>query len=135
MALANVFPITPSQLPRSEGRARVSAAVAKLQDALGQLYAEEARKEAAREQTRQDGEAKARRRLHLAQARQATRAQRVEVSTKFFWDFASEGLDAMRELAAAAKKRGERGHADAIERRVDEICTELERVQTQEAAR
>jgi hypothetical protein len=129
MTLANVFPLTPPKLPVSPGRRRVNEAVGRLQDALGQLFAEEAAREAERERARLEGEAKAQRRLHLAQARQATRAMRIEVDARWFWDFANGALDSMRDLAAEAKRQGQNGPANALEARIDAAVKTLDEIQ------
>jgi hypothetical protein len=63
----------------------------------------------------------------------ATRAQRVEVDAKFFWDFTATALVSMRDLAAEARKQGQRGQADALDARIDEAARELERIQKRAA--
>jgi hypothetical protein len=132
MTLATVSR-APLAIPRSPARERVAAAATELQRAVDDLYAE-ARKQAA-ERARRDEEMdrKAQARLHLAAARLATKELRVEVPTKFFWDFCAEGLDALRELAAEARQRGQQMRAQGIDARVDGICAELERIQKRAA--
>jgi hypothetical protein len=120
---------TRLQIPKSPGRARVDAAVYALQQALNQMFNEESEKEAERQRARQEGAAKTERRVRLAQARLAARAQWVEVPAKFFWSFANESLDSMRDLAREARKQGQRREADALNARIDAACTELERIQ------
>jgi hypothetical protein len=135
MTIGNVFPITPSRLPRSPGRAKVAAAVTALQTALNQMYDEENTKEAARERARREGEAKAQRRVHLAQARQATANLRVEVGARWFWDFSGAAIDCMRDLAREARRQGQQGQANALEARIDDACDQLAKIQQKEAAR
>ncbi len=127
--------IEPLRLPRSPGRARVAAAAAALQSAVEELYREEREREAARERARKETDAKAKRLALMAEARQATREMRIEIDRKWFWDFAAEALDALRELAAEAKQHGQQMRAQAIESRIDAACAELDRIQKREASR
>jgi Asp-tRNA(Asn)/Glu-tRNA(Gln) amidotransferase A subunit family amidase len=122
------LPMSPSQ-----ARARVAAAASALQRTIDDLYAADKAQAAQRERDRAESDTKAKRLVSLAQARQATRELRVEVPAKWFWNFSAEALDAFRELAKEAKQQGQRGLADSIERRVDAICTELERIQKRTA--
>lgn len=133
MTLATLPRSTP--LPPSPARAKVAAAAAALQRAIDELYAEDRERAAQRERARAENDAKAAKFLRLAKARQATRAMRVEVPAKFFWDFAAEALDALRELASEAKQHGQQMRAQAIESRIDAACEQLDKIQQQEAAR
>jgi len=117
----------------SPARARVAQAAAQLQAAIDALYEEDKARARERERARQESDAKAKRLTLMAEAREATRGLRVEVPTKFFWDFSAEALDAMRELAAAARRNGEQMRAQAIEARVDGFCGELDKIQRREA--
>jgi hypothetical protein len=134
MALATLQR-SPLVLPRSPARDRVAAAAAALQHAVDALY-EEA-KEQARERARRDEEMdrRAQARVAKAEARAATRGYRLEVDAKWFWTFNNETLDILRAVAADAKQRGATSDARAIERHVDSMCDELEKVQAKEAAR
>jgi hypothetical protein len=121
--------VTPFRVPVSPGRAKVAAAAAALQQAIDEMFAEDKAKARARERVRQENAAKTERRVRLAQTRLAARAQWVEAPAKWFWSFANESLDSMRDLAAEAKRQGQRREAAALESRIDVICGELERIQ------
>jgi hypothetical protein len=59
----------------------------------------------------------------------------LSVDRKFFWSFANDALDTMREASSEAKRKGEQMRAQGIDARIDAACVELERVQKREAAR
>jgi hypothetical protein len=124
--------LTPP-LPQSAGRRKVAAAARLLQEALDQLYREDREKADARERAWRETEAKAKRVVALAQARQATRGLRIEVDRKWFWSFNNETLDLLRAVADDAQKRGETSDARMIERHIDGMCTALEKLQAKEA--
>ena len=131
MTLATLPRSTP--LRPSPGRAKVAAAAAALQQAIDDLYREDREREAERERNRQRNAAETERLVRLGKARLATRKLKVEVPAKFFWDFAAEALDAMRELAREAKQHGQQMRAQGIEARIDAMCGELDRIQKREA--
>jgi hypothetical protein len=120
-------------LPRSPARDRVAQAAKLLQDAVDGLY-REAREEAAkRERTYRENAAERERRVALAAAREATRALRLEVGTKWFWDFTADAIDCMHQLAQEARRQGQQAHADALEVRIDAAVKELDRIQQRQA--
>ena len=130
--------MTLATLPRSTfrpspGRARVAVAAAELQHAIDALYEEDREKARQRERARMETAAKTERLVRLGQARAATRALRIEVDRKWFWDFAAEALDTMREAASDARRHGEQMRAQAIESRIDAACTQLDKIQQREA--
>ena len=132
MAIANVVPLTPP-LPQSTGRRKVADAARLLQEGLNALYEEERAKADARARANAESDARAKRHTALAQTRAATRGLRIEIDRKFFWSFCNEALDLLRAVAANARKRGAQADARAIERHIDDMCDQLERVQKREA--
>jgi hypothetical protein len=125
----------PLRLPVSPGRRKLAEAARLLQQGLTELYQEERTKADARESAWRETEAKAQRRVQLAAARQATANLRIEVDRKWFWSFNNETLDLLRAVAADAKKRGETSDGQMVERHIDGMVEQLERIQKKEAAR
>jgi hypothetical protein len=99
------------------------------------MYAEDREKAAKRDRAHKENAARAERLLRLAEARQATRGMRVEVDRKWFWDFANDALDTMREASGEAKKRNEQMRAQGIDARIDAACVQLDRIQKRETGR
>jgi hypothetical protein len=95
MTLATLPRSSSLPMSRSQARARVAAAASALQRTIDDLYAADKAQAAQRERDRAESDAKAKRLVSLAQARQATRELRVEVPAKWFWDFSAEALDAL----------------------------------------
>ena len=128
MSLATITR-APLIVPRSPARSRVLAAANELQRAVDQLF-EEAKAEA-REKAKRDEENDRKAEAHVARARArlATREYRVEVPARWFWSFTADAIDAMRDLAAEARKQGQNGPANALDARIEAACAELERIQ------
>jgi hypothetical protein len=122
----------PVRLPRSPARAKVAAAVSRLQEAVNDLYREAAEEAARREKARQESDAYAERAALRARARLAAKATRIEVDRRFFWNLAGEACDALDELRSVAQERGEQGRARSFEARIDSIAPQLEKIQQQQ---
>jgi hypothetical protein len=57
----------------------------------------------------------------------------LSVDRRWFWDFANDALDTMREASSEAKRKGEQMRAQAIDARIDAACVQLEAVQKRAA--
>jgi hypothetical protein len=121
--------------PRSSARARLADAATELRRAVADLECEDREQAAERERSWQETKAKVERRARLAAARQATRGLRIEVDRKWFWNFNNETIELLHTIAADAKKRGETNNAQMVERHIDGMVEQLERIQKKEAAR
>jgi hypothetical protein len=123
------------ELRRSPGRAKVMSAVQQLQDSVSLLHAclraEQARerREAVRRRTDADLECRNKERSAAAAARIAMREQMVSVDRKWFWSFMNELLDEWRAASSEARTNRDQAGADQIDRRVDALCAQLEKVQ------
>jgi hypothetical protein len=127
--------VTPLLQP-SAGRSRVQAAAELIQQGLRQLWAEE-RERAERQRSFRVAPFSEREQalINKAEARRIKQQHMISVDRAWFWNFSAEALDALRELAAEAKKHGQQMRADSIESRVDAACQQLDRLQQREAAR
>jgi hypothetical protein len=129
MTLTTLSRSTVEPLRRSPARARFDDAMAELRRAVAAIDAEDRERAAARERAWQETEAKVERRVRLAAAREATKALRLEVPTRWFWSFANDALDDMRTLASEARRQGEQGRAQALDARLDAALKELNKIQ------
>jgi hypothetical protein len=120
----------------SAGRSRVQTAAELIQQGLRQLWAEE-RERADRQRSFRVAPFSEREQAAIRQAelRRIKQEHLMSVNRARFWSFSVEALDAMRELAAEAKKHGQQMRAQGIEARVDEICGRLDQLQKREAGR
>jgi hypothetical protein len=121
--------------PQSSARARLVDAATELRRAIVALEREDRERADQSERAWQQNRAKIERRARLAAAREATRGMRIEVDRKWFWNSHNETLDLLRAVAADAKKRGETSDAQMIERHIDAMCDQLERIEKREVAK
>jgi hypothetical protein len=123
------------ELRRNPGRAKVLTAVQQLQDSVDKLHAclraEQARerREASQRRTDADLDRRNKELTLAAQARIAIREQMLSVDRTWFWDLMNELLDEWRADASKARSHSDHRRADQIERRVDALCEQLEKVQ------
>jgi hypothetical protein len=127
--------VTPLLQP-SAGRSRVDTAVELMNQAQRLLWAEQREREKRRREFKVAPYSEREQALiNKAEARRIKQQHMISVDRAWFWNFSAEALDALRELAAEAKKHGQQMRADSIESRVDAACQQLDRLQQREAAR
>jgi hypothetical protein len=121
-------------LQPTAGKSRVQNAVARLQEAMNELYLEQSER-AERQKNFQVKPLSEREKVAIdkAKVRAIKQQHMLSVDRKWFWSFTAEMVDMLRDMAADLRKRGERGQANAIEARVDAVCLELEKIQQRSA--
>jgi type IV secretory pathway TrbL component len=117
---------SPGRLSPNQARNNVAAAAAKLQAALGAMFAADA-DQAARAAKNALMDERARSAVRAAQARERQHA--VTMDRRWLGKFA----DALNEVASATRKAGGRLHADALGDLVDTLGKEVERIEKREA--
>jgi hypothetical protein len=125
---------TTPLLQPSAGRSRVETAVELMNQAQRLLRAEElerAERQRNFKVTPFDEREKAA--IRKAELRRIKQEHMLSVDRRWFWDFANDALDTMREASSEAKRKGEQMRAQAIDARIDAACVQLEAVQKRAA--
>jgi hypothetical protein len=125
---------TTPLLQPSAGRSRAETAVELMNQAQRLLRAEElerAERQRNFKVTPFDEREKAA--IRKAELRRIKQEHMLSVDRRWFWDFANDALDTMREASSEAKRKGEQMRAQAIDARIDAACVQLEAVQKRAA--
>jgi hypothetical protein len=119
----------------TSGRASEASVEELLHAALRQLRAEKREHETRRRAFKVELDASAKRAVLAASARQAMRQSMLSVDSRWFWNFAGEAMDDLRQQRGEAVRSGEQRRADQLGDRIERLGAELDKIQKREARR